>query len=337
MYLLFVASPVKLGYSLDISSPFPPANSNNYQTRKQALVFHDSEQKIPYQKELIMEQLKKVNTEIQARNNQEYAWFQLKYYLIGGLVLGFLTNTFFKKETQESIFYQLRHALESPATSLLLALSVIVAITIDVQIRFGRNFMMQLGSWVSNYIEPIFLGDDIVGWEQFLRLQGSYHVDIVTASFVSSNVYLLTIIMYAFYLYSTNKAYSKINTPKASEERIEHPKNFLERGDLKIVDLGFWMLQICLLFCCISSHLVPSNFIVSPFPLITGLLHDEIYVNSIWTVPIYLLLWVHELSVAVLVTKMYRKKQITGVFYFLSLLTLTIFLIITLGAETFFS
>jgi hypothetical protein len=60
----------------------------------------------------------------------------------------------------------------------ILALSVLVALTIDIHIRRNVLVIDQLGTWLSNYFEPVMIGresnpkelEGVHGWEGFLRL-----------------------------------------------------------------------------------------------------------------------------------------------------------------------
>lgn len=279
LLFLLAASPIKLDAELQSKAPYrlgsPQITSPSNLTDAESA--------------LMLEQLKKANIEIQERLNQETSWFQLKYYLVGGLLFGFLTNTFLSKDlnSKDTAYSKIKNALGSPSTSLVLAFGCIVAITIDTQIRVGRNFIAQLGIWIESYVEPLFLRQNLVAWEQFLRLKGAYHVETISSTLVSSSIYILTLILYALYIFSTQKVYENSDTKKASE--------------LNVVSFGFWLLQGTIAFCILPSHLVPQTFQVTPFPFFTGWL--DIYRHPSWLIPIYVTLWFHSANVVILATK----------------------------------
>ena len=212
----------------------------------------------------------KANSEIQSRLDHEFEWLRLKYYVIGALFLGFLYHAFLKNSsTQNGVgngdedFNILKSRLTSATTSFVLALTVLVGVTVDMQIRSGRIVIDQLGNWIYLYAEPIFLGKTTgtakdFGWEQFLRLQGGYHHSTLYALSFWPNIYYLSIVLYAFYLFSATEAIKNCSP------------NALNANDTKLLWLGFGLLHGSLLVCALSSHIIPSIFRVTAFPVITG-------------------------------------------------------------------
>jgi hypothetical protein len=196
-------------------------------------------------------QLGKANNEIQSRLNQEAEWFKIKYLYVGIILLGFLINTYFKAGSMSSddVHKSFLDASSSFVTSFILSVTVIVAVSIDMQIRAGRIVINQLGSWINHYAEPIFLGKEGLGWESFLRLEGAYHANAVYTMTFWPNIYFLSIGLYALYLVVTQRTLEKGNSHRDT------------------VLLGFWMLHITLLVAALSSHVVPYTFEVSPHPL----------------------------------------------------------------------
>ena len=173
-----------------------------------------------------------------------------------------------------SPFKFLTNIFESPATSLVLNFSIIISATIDTQIRFNRTFMIQLGLWISTYIEPL-IDSNIVSWESFLRLPGGYHLDPLSSSMMNITVYILTLLLFAIYLFSSIRI--------KSNSKTDHP-------ELKFT---FWLMQGCILFSTISGHLTPPNLWITPFPLFSVHTWRNLYVPSPLAIPIYLFLCFH--------------------------------------------
>jgi hypothetical protein len=233
-------------------------------------------------------QLVKANTEIQSRLNQETEWFKIKYLYVGVVLLGFLINTYFKGDTisPEDINRRFWMASQSYVTSFMLACTVIVAVSIDMQIRSGRIVINQLGSWIYHYAEPILLGDDELGWEAFLRLDGGYHANTVYNMTFWPNIYYLSIGLYLLYLVVTQRALAKRNLHRHT------------------IWLGFCMLHATLLIAALSSHVGPYTFSVNPHP-IWALFFPKLYVHPAWMLPIGFVSWATLLCVAYVFTKLH--------------------------------
>jgi hypothetical protein len=254
----------------------------------------------------IIIQLGKANTEIQSRLNQEVEWFKLKYLYVGVMLLGFLINTYFKHNEQESssVVIRFQEAVVSPVTSFILALTVVVAISIDMQIRAGRIVINQLGTWIHRYAEPVLLGaqnaglwsEGGIGWEHFLRLEGGYHANTLYAMLFWTNIYYLSISLYVLYLAVTRKALA--DSRKKGESQL-----------LKIMLFGFWILHITILVATLSNHIVPFTFVVTLFPILTGWLPNS-YNHPALLVIVYSLSWL----ALVLVAKkyVYSKRATRG-------------------------
>ena len=191
---------------------------------------------------------------------------------MGVILLGFLINTFFKESSirPEHVNHRFQMAGHSYVTSFILSLSVIVAVSIDMQIRSGRIVINQLGSWIFHYAEPILLGNDL-GWEAFLRLDGGYHANTVYTMTFWPNIYYLSIGLYLLYLVVSRKALGK----------------YAHRNT---VWLGFWLLHITLLVAALSSHVVPYTFQVNPHPII-ALFFPSFFVHPAVMIPIGLFSW----------------------------------------------
>jgi|688.fasta_scaffold209026_2 hypothetical protein len=299
MYLLFIASPMKLnrentdksrqlvknkisqlasGYCEPGLSYQSDKQSNMKNSeRKNNAISDNSCQALLKGLEL---QLVKANTEIQSRLIQETEWFKIKYLYVGVLLLGFLINTYFKGDSisPEDVNKRFMMASDSYVTSFILSCATIVAISIDMQIRSGRIVINQLGSWIYYYVEPILFGADELGWEGFLRLDGGYHANAIYNMTFWPNVYYLSIGLYILYLVVTRRALAK--------EDLHHT-----------TWLGFWMLHSTLLIAALSSHVIPFIFSVNPHPII-AIFFPKLYIFPLWMVPITGLSWASLLLVA---------------------------------------
>jgi hypothetical protein len=226
-------------------------------------------------------QLGKANNEIQSRLNQETEWFKIKYLYVGIILLGFLINTYFKADSMSSddVHKSFLEASASFVTSFILSVTVIVAVSIDMQIRAGRIVINQLGSWINHYAEPILLGKEGLGWESFLRLEGAYHTNGVYTMTFWPNIYFLSIGLYALYLVVTQQTLAKENSHRNT------------------VLLGFWMLHITLLVAALSSHVVPYTFQVLPHPLF-ALFKPNFYTHPALMILIHCVSWAGLLGIA---------------------------------------
>lgn len=274
MYLLFVASPMQLNKNLEKNAQL----AVDEKTTELTNACKNKEYKCEEFFKGLAAQLEKANTEIQSRLNQETEWFKLKYYVVGVLLLGFLVNAYFKHDSDESdtITFQFQHALTSPITSFILSLTVMVAVSIDMQIRAGRIVINQLGTWIAHYVEPLLLGTGKhggLGWEQFLRLGGGYHANTTYAMTFWTNIYYLSIVLYTLYLTATRSALD------------------IKSTHAPIVWYGFWLLHVTLYVGALSNHVVPFTFEVTWFPLLTGWWQNS-YVHPAWLILVYSIFWI---------------------------------------------
>lgn len=197
-------------------------------------------------------QLSKVNNEIQSRLNQEMEWYKIKYLYAGLILFGFLINTFFKGGPKNTDFTHIEQSFQTASTSyvtsLVLATTVMVAVSIDMQIGSGRMVINQLGLWIYHYAEPILLGTKAVGWEAFLRLEGG-HQDPKSfyAMIYWPNIYFLSVGLYILYLVVTKMALKR--KPNSSRKSI--------------LLFGFCMLHGTLLLAALSIHSIPVPFVMS--------------------------------------------------------------------------
>lgn len=286
LYCLLVPSPLRINHNLRKFAPLRPLkqeqkiNKNELRKRGNTGGFINKE-------DLILEQLKKSNTEIQNRIDQQYKWVEIKYSLIGGLIVSFIAKIFFNVKdsrnsgeinSEEDLFEKIRRAIVSQATSLVLSLSLIIAATVDTQMLRDRKLILQQGAWIANYVEPAFLNNlEVLSWEEFLRLSGGYHDTIIASIFFNSNIFAITITLYAIYIFVTSEI-----------SNILSEKNTLRTYSREIL-LGFWLMQGTLLFSTLSIHIAPPTFEIMPFPIVSGFFN--IYCNPLWSIPIYFFLW----------------------------------------------
>jgi hypothetical protein len=300
LYFLFVTSPMELNRSYqELSASL--VNEKVSQLQNGHCTTTKNTQRISFNKKVrepmytdyscqaflqgLSIQLGKANTEIQSRINQETEWFKIKYLYVGVILLGFLTNTHFKntKDSFKSIHDSFLNASESYVTSFILALTLVVAISIDMQIRSGRIVINQLGSWIYHYAEPILFSSEKLGWESFLRIQGGYHSSILYTMTFWPNIYFLSVGLYILYLIVTKRAIVK------------------DYSHQDTIRLGFWMLHITVLVAGLSSHIVPNAFYVTPHPL-SGLLYPDFYVIPAYLIPVVVIHWIALVYLAKLYT-----------------------------------
>lgn len=172
----------------------------------------------PAQKLLELEQQKGSN-QIHGSVSGGNEWFHVKFVMIGALVAGLLWRLGFDNsasrsktneggksgpgETSSPADQTLANIAKSNATCTGLALATAVALMIDSQTRQTDYITKQVGLWMAHYFEPAMLGlsaapdaitsphahglgPDFLAWEQFLRVPGAMHTDLLHAWLLSA-------------------------------------------------------------------------------------------------------------------------------------------------------
>ena len=178
---------------------------------------------------------------------------------------------------------QIDKAIKSPATSLILAISTIIALTIDMQTRAGRIITNQLGTWISEVIEPLVKQYGFISWETFLRISSGFHSSTQYLMIRSVNNYWITIILFSLYLYSTWSS---------NRDNIKNIKPQFERN-VYLLLIGLFSVFATLFICALSYHYVPPNFEVVPFAPISIFIPDNqiTYQHPSLTIPVYTVLF----------------------------------------------
>ncbi len=300
LFLMFVSSPMRLNRELcfdPVHISLAGIRNNEYKCEKiyknprLELITKDS-----FAGQIIIEQLKKANQEIEAEIQQEIAWFRLKYSLVGVLFLGFFVNVFLgrdvllvkqnKEQNTKQIeshiqpIQQIDKAIKSPATSLILAISTIIALTIDMQTRSGKIITNQLGTWISEVIEPFVKEYGFISWETFLRISSGFHSSTQYLMIRSVNNYWITIILYSLYLYATWSS---------NRDNINNNITAKFERNIYLLLIGLFSVFATLFVCALSYHYVPPNFEVIPFAPITIFIpYSQItYQHPSLTIPVY--------------------------------------------------
>ena len=154
----------------------------------------------PAQKLLELEQ-QKGSTQISGSVTSGNEWFHIKFVMIGALIAGFLWKSgFVGKDNLPG--RTLSEILKLNETCMALALATAVALMIDMQNRQMDCTNKQIGLWMTHYLEPAMLGlnaapaavtnphpsglgPDFLAWEQFLRVPGAMHTDLLHAGLLS--------------------------------------------------------------------------------------------------------------------------------------------------------
>jgi hypothetical protein len=243
----------------------------------------------PNPRELILvEEHKKAVDEIKLRIEHEDSWFRYKFLLIGGLLLALLTrlgfgphsgsddNSSAKPESaQASPHMQMKKLLTSNVTCCALALSCVVAVTIDIHIRSNFNVTNQIGLWLAYYSEPAFLEGaektrdaPFYPWEQFLRIPPSEKVgalmhrsDLYSLTFWP-HLHFLTWVIYMLYL---NVLYTVCL-------QVRHSTDWPVIG-------SFTLLQASIAVFAWVAHSAPEAVALQPIPFLDCWL-------SGWSVPL---------------------------------------------------
>lgn len=151
----------------------------------------------------LLAQFAKANAEIQMRTERQDNWFYLKFIIVGALFFAFLTHTSFLKTSDRVTIESIEQLTESPATPSILAISCVLSLIIDVHLRTESLIIGQLGAWIANYLEPLFLPTHedptvggFLGWESLLQAHGGFHADPFYQFTQSGHYHALTVLLY---------------------------------------------------------------------------------------------------------------------------------------------
>jgi hypothetical protein len=114
---------------------------------------------MPEQRQYLQEAYGNAVKEIQSRLEQESLLFGFKFALVGS-ILALLYRTPEKKEDSNRLLVTARSACFVWA-------AVITCGIIDTRIHFHHNIIGMLGTWIRQQVEPVMLGETVVGWEWF--------------------------------------------------------------------------------------------------------------------------------------------------------------------------
>ncbi|MGK7917948.1 MAG: hypothetical protein AB4038_20815, partial [Prochloraceae cyanobacterium] len=102
LFLIFVSSPMRLNKDICLDPVYISLESiknNEYKCKINNQNPHlESIKTDSFAKQIILEQLKKANQEVEAEIQQEISWFRLEYSLVGVLFLGFFVNAFLGRD-----------------------------------------------------------------------------------------------------------------------------------------------------------------------------------------------------------------------------------------------
>jgi hypothetical protein len=124
----------------------------------------------------ILKEFDKCASEIALRLGFESRWYEVKFLFLGTILLGFISLV--AKQVVTPRERVMAVAFSSPGMLLATALGLVVSLAIDMHLRANRQVIDYMGIWVSEYVEPRYLGDAILtpfpdgglyGWEAFLR------------------------------------------------------------------------------------------------------------------------------------------------------------------------
>jgi hypothetical protein len=210
----------------------------------------------------LLAQQSQVREEILERIRFENQWFQYKFLILGGLLAGSLGVAGFSDKINKR-FNTLDEFLRSREFMLILALSVLVALMIDIHVRRNVLVISQLGTWLADYFEPVMVGRSLDantpagfhGWEGFLRLnapgiRGMHESSLYSLLFWPA-IHLTTLLPLATYCISFG--YRRIHS-KSEEQPI----------DLLI----YYVVVAALLLFAVMSRAIPEAFEMRPLPFV---------------------------------------------------------------------
>jgi hypothetical protein len=200
--------------------------------------------------EFILAEHQKAVDEIKMRIQQEDDWYRYKFFLVGGLLAAFLVHLGRARAEEDSPDERLERLLRSTATTVVLALSCVIAVTVDLRVRNSAMVTAQLGLWIAKYLEPRFLGyirdtisNEFLPWESFLRVKdGGFQIDPTYALILWPNLHFLTGVLYAIYLTLFHKACVEF------------------RSGCRVLLGGFALVHASLAVFALAAHTAPEIF-----------------------------------------------------------------------------
>jgi len=218
--------------------------------------------------ELLLAEHRKCVEEIQHYADQESRWFELKFMFAGAFILGFFLQALLKPSLDSDVqpLTKLSKVVRLPTMQLVIALACVVSIVVDTHIRANRNVVNQNGIWIAEFVEPVFLHTDahaeyhgqVLPWEQFLRVKAphheqAHHTDVFYSLTFWPYMYLITIGLYALYLFILSETRTT-----ADEEDNSSTAHSMRR-------FAFWLLHLTLFVCISCTHYLPSMYRISIF------------------------------------------------------------------------
>jgi hypothetical protein len=155
--------------------------------------------------QFLLDEHKKVTDEIKTRIEEENELFRYKFSLVGALLAAFLARIWFQGDSASNSTpdERVEQLLDSGATSSVLTLACVIAVSIDIHIRTATIVTNQLGLWIAQFIEPAAIRQPFQGYENFLRgsSQGAgMHGDGLYGFMYWPPLHFLTWIVYLLYL-----------------------------------------------------------------------------------------------------------------------------------------
>jgi hypothetical protein len=141
---------------------FTPDDRQNTINKKQELKIGNPLQDDP-SRQFLYRQYETAVQEIQNRLNQENLLFGLKFTLVGGVLALFFSYRL--KGNNENKLDNLRG---SPLAACFFWAAVITSSIVDCRILFNADFIITIGTWINQVVEPAMLDNHKMGWEHFI-------------------------------------------------------------------------------------------------------------------------------------------------------------------------
>lgn len=219
--------------------------------------------------EALMAEHESVRAEILERIRIEHEWFTYKFLVVGALLAGTLGLAGAARAWRTE-FRDLGDFLRSREFMIVLGVSVVVCLTIDIQVRRNVLVINQLGAWIATQFEPAVLGanstppsNGVYGWEQFLRLPlptnvptqaggggAGMHASEAYSMLFWPAVHSTTVLCLAAYLVSFAHHRARARSAETLERML------------------FWLVVGAAILFGAMSRAMPSTFEIKPVPLV---------------------------------------------------------------------
>lgn len=183
---------------------FKVSNKNSSKNNDDAIFKLKNDQ---FSQSFILKQYETATQEIQMRLEQEKVLFIMKFSLIGAILAVLFYSHIIKATDKEETINKKDEYVAAFRTSAFVAMicwgAVITSSIVDLRLLFNSKFLVQIGSWIRNVVEPVMLVSSEKGWEnQVINLT---HSRVYPVLCLNWNLLTLILFVSAFWIFQPGK------------------------------------------------------------------------------------------------------------------------------------